>query len=99
MEVNFVAKSLGKSLGKKAPFIGQENCLLQSFRGASELSLELLWTVLRTEYSTTAQSGAEPGAILDCILDFQKQQKHSYEKCNIFCIQTPFLVNLGFLKS
>jgi hypothetical protein len=30
---------------------------------------------------------------------FAKQQKHSYKKCDIFCIRTPFLANLGFLKS
>jgi hypothetical protein len=30
---------------------------------------------------------------------FAKQQNHSYKKRDIFCIQTPFLANLGFLKS
>jgi hypothetical protein len=65
MEVNFVLKNVGERLGKKPPFIGQENCLLQSCRGALEQSLEWLRTVLLSEYIATAQPGAEPGVTLD----------------------------------
>jgi hypothetical protein len=82
-------------LGKKPPFIGQENCPLQSFWAAPEQSPEWLWTILWSKYIGTAQPGAEPGVTPD----LENCKKHSYEKHDIFCIRTLFLANLGFLKS
>jgi hypothetical protein len=52
-------------LGKKPPFIGQENCPLQSFWGTPEQSPKWLWTILQSEYIATTQPGAEPRVTLD----------------------------------
>jgi hypothetical protein len=65
MEANFVLKNIGEPLGKKPPFIGQENCSLHSFQGTPEQSPEWLRTILRSEYIGTAQPRAEPGVTLD----------------------------------
>jgi hypothetical protein len=65
MEVKFVLKNSREPLGKKPPFIGQENCPLQSFWGAPEQSPEWLRTTLRSKYIGTAQPGAEPGVTPD----------------------------------
>jgi hypothetical protein len=65
MDANFVLKNLMELLGKNPPFIGQENCPLQSFRGAPEQSPKWLRTVLWSKYIGTAQPGAEPGVTPD----------------------------------
>jgi hypothetical protein len=65
MEVNFMLKKLREPLGKKPPFIGQENCSLQSFWDALEQSPEWLRIILWSEYIATAQHRAELGATLD----------------------------------
>jgi hypothetical protein len=75
MEVNFELSNHRKPLGKKAPFIGQENCPLQSFWGAPEQSQEWLQTILQTEYNVTAQPGETP----DFTPDLQNN-KNSYTK-------------------
>jgi hypothetical protein len=85
MEANFVLKSLGEPLGKKPPFIGQENFPLQSSRGAPEQIPEWLRTILQNKYIGTAQPGAEPRVTPDL------------ENCKN--THTKNMISLGFLKS
>jgi hypothetical protein len=55
--------------------------------------------MLPSDYNATAQPIAELGATLDFTPDLENRKKHSYKKHDIFCIRTPFLSNLGILKS
>jgi hypothetical protein len=98
MEVNFELKNIREPLGKKPPFIGQENCTLQSFRRAPEKIPEWLQTVLRSEYNTTIQPGAEPGATLDFTPDLQSSKNTHTKNVTTFASELR-LANLGFLKS
>jgi hypothetical protein len=98
MEVNFELKNIREPLGKKPPFIGQENCPLQSFPGAPEKSPKWLQTVLWSEYNTTTQPGAEPGATLDFTPDMQNSKNTHTKNVTTFVFELR-LANLGFLKS
>jgi hypothetical protein len=93
------------NLGKKTPYIAPQKTNRYRFFGhpeaaqsSPEQSQEWLRPVLRSEYPTTAQPGAARSNS-GFHSGFAKQQNHSYEKRDIFCIRNPFLANLGFLKS
>jgi hypothetical protein len=49
--------------------------------------------------NTSIQPGVEPGLILDCTPDFQKQQNLSNKKHNNFCIQSPFFDELRLVSN
>jgi hypothetical protein len=90
---------------KKTPYIAPQKSNHYRFfghpgaaRSSPEQSPEWLRPILWSEYPATAQPGAARSNT-GFHSGFAKQQNHSDEKRDNFCIRTPFLANLDFLKS